>query len=456
MNRKDLRKGATFVAAGAALGAAAAMTLRPRQGAAAPGRRNAGSAVFDETPKRRFYDGRSLARALTIADLRAMAHRRLPRFALEYLEGGAEEEATLARNAAALAQWHFRHRSLIDVSRRDLSTRLFGNRSALPFAIAPTGLNELFWPHADLRLAKAAAEAGIPFAQSTMSNDRMERIAQLPGLRHWWQLYVFGPPEISDALIDRARRVGCEALIVTVDAQFFGNREWSRRTMSDPKSLSWASKLDALRHPRWFATGLLTHGMPNFANVIDFVPKNRRRFFDSAFWIREQMDHGLSWRTIARIRERWHGPLIIKGLLDVADVARAADEGADAVVISNHGGRQLDWAVAPLDLLPAAREAVGDRIALIVDGGFRRGTDILKALALGADLVLIGRAALYGVAAGGKAGVVRALEILREELDRDMGLLAAPSLNDLALGPPRMARKTVSAQGTGILDSVSI
>ena len=345
---------------------------------------------------------------------------------------------------------------LIDASRRDLSARLFGRRSALPFAIAPTGLNQLFWPHADLRLAEAAAEAGIPFAQSTMSNDPMERIADVPNLRHWWQLYVFGPPEISEALIERAHRAGCEVLIVTVDAQFFGNREWSRRTMSDPKTLNWASKLDALRHPSWFVSDLLMHGMPSFANVIDVVPKDRRAFFDSALWIRQQMDRALSWSTIARIRERWRGPLVVKGLLDVADVVRAADEGADAVVISNHGGRQLDWAVAPLDLLPAARRAVGNRIALIVDGGIRRGTDVLKALALGADFVLVGRAALYGVAAGGRPGVTRALQILHEEIDRDMGLLNARRLDELALDlPPAGAPQTIATPVTHLLEEAS-
>lgn len=360
-----------------------------------------------------------------------MAHRRLPRFALEYLEGGAEDEASLARNAAALADWRFVHRSLVDVSRCDLSASLFGRRMAMPVAIAPTGLNGLFWPHADLRLAQAAAAAGIPFAQSTMSNDPMQRVGRVPGLRYWWQLYVFGPPEIRDTLIDRARAVGCEALILTTDAQVYGNREWHRRTQAGPKSLSWSSRLDALLHPRWLAAGVLTHGMPSFENIAEFVPKDRRGLFDSAHWVRSQMDRGLSWDTVAEIRDRWPRRLIIKGLLSVEDVERAAALGADAVAISNHGGRQLDWAVAPLDLLPAARQAVGDRIALLVDGHMRRGTDIIKALMLGADAVLIGRAALYGVAAAGRAGIGRALDILREELGRDLALIGAQSLSEL-------------------------
>ncbi|MBV8494477.1 MAG: alpha-hydroxy-acid oxidizing protein [Alphaproteobacteria bacterium] len=402
--------------------------------ALAPADRNlawASPAVLSGTPRRRFYAGRDLERAVTIEDLRAMAHRRLPNFALEYLEAGGEDEASLARNAAALAEWRFLHRSLVDVSHTDVSTMLFGRRMAMPIAIAPTGLNGLFWPHADLRLAEAAAEAGIPFAQSTMSNDAMDRVARVPGLRYWWQLYVFGPTDIRDALIDRARDAGCEALIVTTDAQIYGNREWHSRTQSDPKTLAWSAKLDALLHPGWLAAGLLTHGMPRFENVIDFVPKDRRRFFDSAQWIRSQMDRALSWETVARIRERWPRKLIIKGLLSIEDVERAAEIGADAVALSNHGGRQLDWAVAPLDILPAARKAVGNRVAIFVDGGFRRGTDVIKAIMLGADAVLMGRAPLYGVAAAGRHGVKRTLDILREELDRDLGLLGVAAVSDL-------------------------
>jgi (S)-mandelate dehydrogenase len=363
-----------------------------------------------------------------------MAHRRLPDFALEYLEGGAEDEATVARNVAAWAEWRLTHRSLVDVARRDVSRILFERPMAIPVAVAPTGLNGVFWPHADLRLAEAAADAGVPFVQSTMSNDRMERVARVPGLRYWWQLYVFGPTEVRNTLIDRARDAGCEALVVTVDAQLFGNREWYKRHTSGPTSLSWGTRFDALRHPRWLAQGILTHGMPSFENVIEFVPEDKRSLFDSAHWIRSEMDRALTWDTIARIRERWPRRLIVKGLLDVADVVRAAAIGADAAAISNHGGRQLDWAVAPVELLPQARQAVGDRIAIIVDGGIRRGTDVIKAVALGADAVFAGRAVLYGVAAGGRAGAKRSLDILREEIDRDLGLLGVRSLAELDPG----------------------
>lgn len=341
---ETVRSGGIALAAfGIAAGALALGSRRaaPRAGRAAPAFAPvdktlawASPAVAAASPQRRLYTGSNLDRAVTVEDLRAMAHQRLPRLVLEYLEGGGEDEAALARNIAALAEWRFLHRSMVDVSRRDVSTVLFGRKMTIPVAVAPTGLNALFWPHADLRLAEAAAEAGIPYAQSTMSNDPMSRVARVPGLRYWWQLYVFGPPEVRKTLIDRARNAGCEALIVTVDAQVYGNREWHKRTMSGPKSLTWSSKVDALMHPRWLAAGILSHGMPRFENVVEFVPKDRRRLFESAHWIRSQMDRALSWETLARIREHWPRKLIIKGLLDVEDIVRAAEIGADAVAIS--------------------------------------------------------------------------------------------------------------------------
>jgi (S)-mandelate dehydrogenase len=435
------RGGAVLAALGLAAGALALTRGQNWNGSRrappslAPGDRTlawASPAVLRDSPKRRFYSGSNRDRAVTVEDLRAMAHRRLPGFVVEYLEAGGEDEAALARNVAALAEWHFLHRSMVDVSRRDVSTRLFDRKMTIPLAVAPTGFNGLFWPHADLRLAEAAAEFGVPFAQSTMSNDLMSRVARVPGLRYWWQLYVFGPPEVRNALISRARDNGCEALIVTVDAQIYGNREWHKRTMAGPTSLSWSARFDALMHPRWLTAGILTHGMPSFENVVEFAPKDRRSLFKSAHWIRGQMDRALTWDTIARIRESWPRKLIIKGLLTVEDCVRAAEIGADAVAISNHGGRQLDWAVAPLDLLPAVRRAVGDRVTILVDGAMRRGTDVIKALALGADAVFAGRAVLYGVAAAGKNGARRALDILREEMLRDLGLLGVPSIAELS------------------------
>jgi (S)-mandelate dehydrogenase len=387
-------------------------------------------AQMNASPPRRFYAGRKLARARTIDDLRAMAHHRLPAFATEYLEGGAETEASLARNLSAFASYRLRPRALVDVSRRSQGVSLFGSEARLPLAIAPTGLNGLFWRRADVLLARAAASAGVPFAQSAMSTDRMEEVAGVAGVRHWWQLYAFGPRAIRDALVARAREAQCEALILTVDAQFYGDREWEQRRFTTPGRLTPGSILDCARHPHWAAT-TLSHGMPAFANAIDYVPEDRRGFFDSAFWIRANMDHSLDWEEAARLRDLWPRIFLIKGLLNPDDVERAARIGADGVILSNHGGRQLDSAVSGLDVLAEARRRVGSSLTLFVDGGVRRGVDVLKALALGADAVFVGRATLYGLAAAGQAGVERALDILREEIDRDLGLLGAPSVQDL-------------------------
>jgi len=392
------------------------------------------------SPARHLYDGRDPARAITIQDLRAMAHRFLPDFALGYLEGGAEEEQTLARNLAALAAWRFLPRALVDVSRRSVASSLFGRPVPVPIVIAPTGLNGLFRDRADRMLAEAAAAAGIPFTQSTMSNVAMEEVrAGLEGLRHWWQLYVFGPPEIWEALIARAERAGCEALVVTTDAQIFGDRAWSRHHFVQPGNLTWRSIARAGVHARWLAATMLhRRGMPRFENIIGFVPKEHRAFYDSAFWVRREMDKGLDWETIRRIRSFWPRKLLVKGLIRPQDVARALEVGADGVVMSDHGGRQLDSAVSPLEMLPEARRLVSPNFTILVDGGIRRGSDVLKAVALGADAVQIGRAALYGVAAAGTDGVARAIAILTEEMDRTLGLLGATSLADL--GPGMLVR----------------
>lgn len=399
--------------------------------------RIASAAQLDGTPRRRYYTGRQLSRALAIADLRAMTHKRMPRFVLEYLEGGAEEEASLARDREAYADWRFTPRQLVDVSHRSLETTVLGKKVPFPVIIAPTGLNGLFGHHADLHLAQAAARHGVPFVQSTMSNDAMEDVARVPGLRHWWQLYVFGGDEVWQELLRRADAAGCEALVLTTNAQIFGNREWDARTRATRTRPSLSTIADAALHPRWLAATLLTHGMPVFRNIIDFVPRDRRGFFDSAFWIREHQPQSLSWDTVERIRQRWRKPFLVKGILSLGDVRAALDAGVDGIVLGTHGGRQLDWTVSALDLLPAARELAADRIALFTSGGLRRGTDLIKALALGSDGVLAGRAPLYGLCAAGAAGTERALEILKAEAFDALGLLGARSVQEL--GPHFLA-----------------
>jgi (S)-mandelate dehydrogenase len=408
-------------------GAGAGQWKKPKEVSMAP------AAQFEGSPRRRYYSGRNPARAVSIQDLRAMAHRRLPRFVLEYLEGGAEEEATLLRERTAYADWRFMPRQLVDVSRRSTGAKILGRDAALPLIIAPTGLNGLFWHRADTALAQAAAQCGVPFVQSTMSNDTMEEVAAVAKLRHWWQLYVFGGEEVWQELVRRADAAGCEALVLTTNAQIFGNREWSTRTQATKTRPTLATAFDAALHPRWLA-GTLAHGMPVFRNVIDFLPRDQRGFFESAFWIRDHQPTSLSWATVERIRQRWSKPLILKGILHPDDVRRSLDAGVDGIVIGSHGGRQLDWTIAPLELLPQAREIVGDRIALYLSGGVRRGTDMLKAIALGADAVLAGRAPVYGVSAAGAEGAARALEILGREMLDAMGLLGASSIDELGRG----------------------
>ncbi len=389
------------------------------------------------TPRRSFYAGRNLERMRTVADLRARAHRRLPRFALEYLEGGAEDEATLRREREVFAEWRFVPRTLVDVAARTLDVELFGVPAPMPLTIAPTGLNGVFERGADVALANAARDVRVPFVQSTMSNDRIEDVAAVAGLRHWFQLYVIGEDRIWRALVDRAARAGCEALVLTTNSQIFGNREWDDRTRGANGLPSVSTVLEAALHPGWLWRAL-RRGMPAFVNVIEFVPEDSRGFFASAQWIRKQMPRSLSWDTVRAIRARWDGPLIVKGILSPDDARIAASCGVDGIVLSSHGGRQLDWAVAPLDVLPRVRDVVGPRMTLFVSGGVRRGTDLLKALALGADAVMAGRAPLYGLGAAGRAGARKALEIIHEEACDAIGLLGAASVD--ALGPHLLAR----------------
>jgi (S)-mandelate dehydrogenase len=396
-------------------------------------------AQLDGTPSRRYYTGFDLQRAVAISDLRAMTHMRLPRFALEYLEGGAQDEAAMLRERQAYADWRFVPRTLVDVSDRTLDTEILGRHAAMPLVIAPTGLNGIFRAHGDSELAKAALHAGVPFVQSTMSNDTMEEVAAAaPGVRHWWQLYVFGGDEVWQELLHRADRAGCEALVLTTNTQIFGDREWQRRNQVGHQRLTASAALESMTHPRWIAQNLLLHGLPSFPNVIDFVPRDQRSFFATSTWIREHQPTSLSWDTVAKIRERWTKPFLLKGILNPDDVRRAKDSGVDGIVLSTHGGRQLDWTIAPLDLVPVAREIVGDQVSLHVASGVRRGTDMLKALGLGADTVWVGRAPLYGLAAAGAAGVARALEILKAEALDAMGLLGASKVEEL--GPHLLAR----------------
>jgi isopentenyl diphosphate isomerase/L-lactate dehydrogenase-like FMN-dependent dehydrogenase len=368
--------------------------------------------------------------AYNIEDLRRLAQRRLPRVAWDYLERGAEDDVTLAANRAAFERIHFQPRTLIDVSGRTLRQELFGKTYAAPFGIAPTGAAGLYCFDADIALARAAKSAGVPFVLSTASFVAMERVAREAGGSQWFQLYMSKDRDAAARLVRRALDAGFEALVVTTDVPVGANREYNLRNgFAIPFRINARNVIDGLLHPRWlaqvFLRTLLSDGVPRFQNVDSNVGGRIIAQDLSAFRARRD---ALDWSDIAWLRTVWPRKLLVKGILTVADARLALQHGADGVVVSNHGGRQLDGALAAIDALPAIAAAVGERMPVLFDSGVRRGSDIVKALALGADFVFTGRATLYGAAAGGEAGVARALELLRTETDRVMALLGCSTV----------------------------
>ena len=377
------------------------------------------------------YRGRDFRRALTIEDLRLVAQRRLPNFSFEYVEGGAEDEVALRRNRDVFERIAWLPRTLAGVGTPDLSTEVLGETCHLPLIVAPTGFNGLLWPQGDLALARAASDAGIPFTLSTVSNYSLARMtAELPE-RIWFQLYPFKDPAAVDHLVDRAEQAGCRTLVVTTDVPVLGAREWDQRNYRAPMQLSLRSKLDVLAHPGWLRRVMIPGGAPEFENLKELLPPGAHSALAGVRFMGTQINARLSWDDMARIRARWKGKLVLKGILCVEDARRAVEMGADGIVLSNHGGRQIDSAVSGVELLPAVSAEVGERITVLVDGGIRRGSDVLKALALGADAVMIGRPALYGLAAGGQPGVAHALGLLRAEMERTLALLGCRSLGEL-------------------------
>lgn len=381
--------------------------------------------------KRKYYTGRNLRRVLCIEELRRIGRRRVPSFAFEYVEGGAEDEATLRWNQEVFERYRLVPRTLVDTSARHQRITLFGRESASPLIIAPTGLAGMLYHRADVALARAAAAAGIPFTLSTVSNVRLEEVAAEAGGRLWMQLYVVKDRSIARNIIERAERAGYEALVFTSDANVFGNREWDRRSYRALAKLTWRKMFDVAMHPRWIFNVLVPHGVPRFENIIDFMPPEARTAASGVGYVPRLFAPDISWDDIKWLRDAWPRKLILKGVLNVADAERAAELGCDGIVVTNHGGRQLDGCVSGLEVLPAIARAVGDRITVIVDGGFRRGTHVVKAMALGAHAVMIGRATLYGVAAAGEAGARHALSILMTEIDRTLGQLGCRSFEEV-------------------------
>ncbi|CAG0974835.1 (S)-mandelate dehydrogenase [Burkholderiales bacterium] len=389
---------------------------------------------------RKLYSGTDFRAALTIEELREVARRRVPAFAFEYVEGGAEDERTLRWNRDAFAHWRFLPRTLVDTQARHQRISLFGREQGAPLVIAPTGLNGMLHHRADAALARAAAAAGIPFTLSTVSNLRLEALPRESEGRLWMQLYMVNRRDIAEAIIDRAAAAGYEALVFTSDANVFGHREWDKRNYRRPGKLSLRNLLDVALHPRWIGDVMLPHGVPRFENLIDFLPPEAQSAAGGVQIVPKLFTATITWDDLRWMRERWKGRLMIKGVLSVDDARRARDAGADGIVLSNHGGRQLESCVSALDMLPEVVAAVGSELAVLIDGGFRRGGDVVKALALGAAAVMIGRPVLYGVAAGGEAGAKHALDILFSEIDRVLGQLGVNSIAELEPGMLRQAK----------------
>ena len=367
-----------------------------------------------------------------IADLRAAARRRLPHGVWEYAERGVEDETGMARNRAAFDAIALRPRVGRKVDRIDLTTTLFGRESALPLAIAPTGAAGIMWYKGDLALARAAATAGIPFTISSASTMDLEEIAAVGG-RLWFQLYLWQNRDLSLAVVDRAYGAGCEALMVTLDMPVPPNREYLMHNgFGMPFVMGRRNVVDIVRHPRWLAGVIMRYwrdgGLPGQANL---PAEMRGSVVRGAKPGGQFKQDNLDWDDLARIRDRWPGRFVLKGILHPEDAEKALEIGADGIVVSNHGARSLDHSVASIDALPGVVAAVGGRMAVLFDSGVRRGSDVVKALALGANFVLTGRAPLYGMAAFGEPGVERSIALLAQETARTMALLGVTNVTEI-------------------------
>lgn len=368
---------------------------------------------------------------LNIEDHRRAARRVLPRFVFEYVDGAADDEVCLARNRRDFDTITLTPRVLRDTSRIDTSIEVFGSTWRHPFAVAPTGLNGLVRPGGDALIAAAAAAAGVPFTLSTASNQRLENVRQAaPGGEQWLQLYVMQDRSIAEQLVARAVVGGYRALVLTVDVPVSGNRERDARNgfklpMRPTPGLAW----DVISHPRWALRQALG-GAPKFANLVA-DPKAKLSAQAQAALLARAMDRTLVWDSLRWLRSIWKGPLLLKGLLHPADAALALEHGVDGLIVSNHGGRQFDAAPSAITALPVVVDAVQGRVPVFMDSGVRRGTDVARALALGARAVFIGRPVLYGLAGEGQAGVGAVLRLLGEEFERCMVLLGAARSGDI-------------------------
>jgi len=369
--------------------------------------------------------------AHNIWDLRKRAQARLPRALFEFIERGTEDDVLIRVNRESLERIKFKPRTLRDVSSRDQSITLFGREQAMPLVIAPTGTADLMWYRGERALAAAANAAGIPFTQTTSSTTRFADIAGIVDSGLWLQLYLWERRDLSWDLVERAGEQGFEALVLTVDTPIFPLREFNKQNgMANPIRPNLPLAMDFLHHPRWTASVLLRYflsgGVPQFANY----PKEAGGKI-TGIVSRITNSASVCWADVDELRRRWPGKLILKGILTSEDASIAREHGVDGIAVSNHGGRNFDSSPASIDVLAEIVDAVGRDLTVIWDGGVRRGADVLKAMAIGADAVMIGRATLYGLAAAGGAGAARALDLLRNEIDMAMAMLGVTSLDEV-------------------------
>ena len=370
-----------------------------------------------------------------IFDMREAAKRRLPRGIFEFVDRATEDHLAVADNRAGFQDIKLRHRALVDVSGRSTKTMLFGKEVSLPMIIAPTGAAGLCWYRGELQLAKAAAEAGIPFAMSTASMTAMEEVADQAGGRLWFQLYVWKRRDLSYQVIERAKQAGYEALVVTVDSAVSPNREYNARNgFSAPLKPNLRMAIDIALHPGWslgvMGRYLRTTGMPKQENFPpEFQESITRGVGDRADGMRRD---SLTWDDVKKFREMWPGLLMLKGVNRVDDALKAINYGVDGIIVSNHGGRNMDSAPATIRVLPEIAEAVGEKATVILDSGIRRGSDIVKALALGAKAVLTGRATLYGTAVAGEAGAAKAIQVIQTEMDKTMAYTGCNRVDEIS------------------------
>ena len=365
-----------------------------------------------------------------IEDLRLLHKRRVPRAFFDYADRGSYSEQTLHANHDDLQQIRFRQRILVDVSKRDLSTKILGEPAALPLILAPVGLLGMQHGDGEIHACRAAQAAGIPFTQSTMSICSIEDIAASVDKPFWFQLYVMKDRGFIKSLIERAIAAKCSALVLTVDLQVIGQRHQDiKNGMSVPPEWSLGKLLDFAIRPAWVA-GVMRGKRKTFGNIAGHI-KNTEDLNRLAEWTASQFDTSLTWKDIDWIRSIWPGKLILKGILDVEDAELAAKTGAQAIVVSNHGGRQLDGAPSSIEVLPEIADAVGSQMEVMFDGGIRSGQDVMRALALGAKSCMLGRAYAYGLGAGGQPGVAKAIDIIAKELNTTMGLCGVNTIADI-------------------------